>query len=465
MADIQGNINIYDLELLVKGTTMTGVTTPIDADSPFPLCWTPKNGLLIAGLTDMFYLDHRFQEPLTIEYKDTIQHLMMYNGVIYLSSPSHVRAMDFKTRQIIHEFKTMNPTAAVYMDSLYVAQREGGIVVLTHSKANPSVKVANAAPLVDDAAMEDNEPTTQADMHYSKLFQDDEEQGDDLDDFLEGDEAQLQGAPVNTDTVKEALKEIIHQHETFQSGTTPYVGNKRFLAYNLVGKVYKYKRDDGSFICGEFNENKRAFRYADLNEYEMADISHNGMYMARTETPYDVQYFDPNRVTPMDWQITMSKPIQCMAAFQGGVAICTDMIYIYDYCGMCIHVMAMEGAVITMACTDQQCLIAYNDALGHLNYMLVHILERRMITKGALPVSNCLFLGFSFHKRPMVMDDGLLLMLNEGLLWIPILDMREMEVYNEYSIWPIGISSDRFHFVACPVFLVDVGGDAVSQCA
>eukprot|EP00834_Sanchytrium_tribonematis_P004459 NODE_221_length_12388_cov_2.350883.p2 type:complete len:643 gc:universal NODE_221_length_12388_cov_2.350883:10296-8368(-) len=483
LGDKNGVLSIFSMDNLeIVSQHNTFVTFDIDQNKRFPFAWTPMNGLIVGGLSALNYIDSKFNNLAEIEYSSIIRDLCVSNDKIYICSLFHVTVLDFKTHQELAKYDIDEAVAiCVVNKSVFVAIKSGGATILP-LQIEQNQAQEPPANFTEVEAQEDFDtqdvgavdPVTQTDA-YHEMFADnngnegEDGQGDDLNDFLEEDENDLRptGGKVTLKDVKDALEELTVNQEPFQSGTTPYVGTKRFLAFNLSGKVSKVKRDDGSFITGDYhNKTKKPLRYADLNDYEMADISDDGLYMLRLEEPFELAFHDPDRASGNDWTITLDSEPQAIAAFNGGVAICLSSlkVYVFDYSGVTTHVFALEGRCISLCAYQSKIFAIFADFLGNTCYSYVDTDKSRVIKHGQIPIlgANILFSSFSYYGNPVIYDsNGCLQMLSEGNLWVPILDLRGREVYNEYYIWPVGVSSERFHFVACPVFFINLDGDAI----
>ena len=460
VADNAGTVSIYKSDSLESVEEFpTYLKYNIDLNDKFPFVWTPLNGLLIKGVGNLYYLDHRFKKVADIDFMSIIRDLYLHDNTIFICTSSNISLLDFKTHQITQQIDVDAPIGmAMVNDQLFVAKQGGGCDIVSEFNKQPAIP----NQFIEQQAIEDPtpmEPDTQTDINYQKIFNDDdpEDAGDDLNDFLEEDEQELHVSTgqISNKQIKQALMDLSNQQEPFQSGSTPYVGTKRFLAYNLVGKVSKIKRDDGAFIQGIYhNKSKQVLKYSDLNNYEMADISEDGLYMVRNEEPYELAYHDPDRQN--DWHVSINNQPLAMAAFKGGVALYTSnhKVYIFDFAGVVVFIFTVEGTCISLSAFENKIFVVYSDMLGNMCYSYVDSDGCKLIKQGQLPINHKIlnFASFSYSGNPVVYDEsGSLQMLSRGNLWVPILDLSKQPIFLEYHLWPIGVSTERFHFVACPV--------------
>eukprot|EP00835_Amoeboradix_gromovi_P003215 NODE_204_length_14945_cov_0.251313.p1 type:complete len:612 gc:universal NODE_204_length_14945_cov_0.251313:789-2624(+) len=468
VGDNNGSLVIYSSDTLNEvGEFSTYIRYSVDEGARFPFTWTPLNGLLLKGVGCIYYLDSHFKKQAEIDFISTIYSLSLYNNIIYVCTLANVCCIDLKTQVHIKEIPIAEPIGTTLLnDQVFIAKKQGGVLFMDMLTSKDPRKVAAPIMVEDEAhedTMVDTPVDTQTDINYQKIFNGENDIGDDLNDFLDEDEQELNPqVNINPTSIKQVLQEINNQQEPYQSGTTPYVGTKRFLAYNLVGKVAKIKRQDGAFITGYFhNKNRKPVRYSDLNNYEMADISVDGLYLVRTEEPYELAFHDPDLQN--DWQIQLAEEPTCISAFSGGVALClSSNLYVFDSSGITINIYSLGNKILSTSAYDSKVFVCYSDSIGKNCYYYIDTANNQLIKNGQLPVNNVIFASFTYSGLPVVYSEqGTLLMLSSGNLWIPILELKDTSEYNEYSIWPIGVS-DRFHFVACSVFYTNIERNALA---
>ena len=474
VGDNSGLVTIFNAETLIKVDDYnTYLKYNIDSKDNFSIAWTPLNGLLIKGVGNIFYLDSHFKMQNEIEFTSMILDIAIFNNMIFVCTFGKVCCLDFKTHTLIKEYPVETPLSCYLSNNhLYVARSKGGLCYMSIEAHNATNSRTAVKPTMNEymdieAKVDFNETQEEETAKYQSMFNNDsDDPGENLDDLLAQDEQELrQDGKVSLETIKEAIKQIQSEQEPFQSGATPYIGTKRFMAYNLEGKVSKVKRDDGSFISATYhNKSKKSIRYADISNYEMADISKDGLYLCRAEEPYELTFYDPNRARAADWSIQLQHEPVALSAFTGGIAICTNKIHIFDSTGLCKSVFALEGSCLSICSFDFKIFALYVDALGNTCYQYVDTALTKLLLKGSLPTDKFIeFCTFSYLGNPVIYNEiGQLFMLSTGDLWIPVLDLSKNDTYLEYSIWPVGVSLNRFHYVPCPVFYTNVERSTVS---
>ncbi|KAI8926336.1 hypothetical protein BC831DRAFT_414136 [Entophlyctis helioformis] len=255
----------------------------------------------------------------------------------------------------------------------------------------------------------------------------------------------------------------------FQPGSTPTRGNKRYLAFNLLGSICSINADTHATIEVEYHDKSlRSFHFADHYNYTMAALTDYGAAFAcdLTTTGSSTIFYRSNDIwaTKGDWTIKldMNESAKVLAMTKTGVVVATDMQYLrfFSYGGVQTYVRSVGGPILTMAGQGNYLFVVYHSGGTfhgdqNLSFILMDVEKRTTILRDRLPMSPSSTLewtGFSDTLVPLTYDSaGVVrgLFLSDDASWIPILDTRIFRGTKTDHYWALGVSEDQFMCVVC----------------
>lgn len=405
-------------------------------------------------------------------------------------------------------------------------------------KMKPKPKPAPAPRLESlfDSAAEDDEEGDDIDMleELGENVSDPEEDGDDeedLGDFVIDDdgagyadnEPTINSRPPqqaashhmnNNPAIMKRQKQLEAAFEpptTFQPGETPYhkpepgksfepaQGERRYMAYNLVGAISTIYEKDHSVINVEFHNQSeyRNFHFTDVLNFTMGAIDVVGTVFAvegKETTKKNVKvkrerfggddlsdydddeddvtstytnsslYFRPNKMgsNNKDWTQYMlpGEDVVSVAINRVSVIATTSLgfVRIFSISGVQKYVFSLENIVSITAMTDLALLVyspgpAFNSQ-QNLEYILVNTDKNEVLQKDKVQLSTdsqLNWIGFSQTNQAVTFDSaGVLRVLHRQrrpyqASWVPVFDskMHAASVQRTEKYWPVGVLRDR----------------------
>lgn len=164
-------------------------------------------------------------------------------------------------------------------------------------------------------------------------------------------------------------------HESFQPGSTPWRGNRRYLSLNLVGFVWTVDQDTHHTITVEFfdREFKRDFHFTDTFGYDKACLTTKGALFScqpRDEQPAMI-YYRPHETwtARADWRTSLpaGESITSIALSFSYIVVTTStsFVRVYTLFGTPVKVYRHKSApIVTCASWRDYVLIMGNGAVG-----------------------------------------------------------------------------------------------------
>ncbi|TEY48918.1 hypothetical protein BOTCAL_0289g00170 [Botryotinia calthae] len=269
-------------------------------------------------------------------------------------------------------------------------------------------------------------------------------------------------------------------HESFQPGSTPWRGDRKYLCLNLIGFIWTIDQGDYHQISAEFydRETYRDFRFTDHLLYDKACLNENGsLYSCPSGNghpatilyrPHESWTSGTNRV---EWQTELPKgeEVSAIALSDSFVTVTTTKNYvrIYTLFGIPFRVYRQKSSpMVTCASWRDYVLTLGNGPVGadgntKLLYTIQNI-KRDEICQNedvvALPDGETVkSVFFSDNGDPCIYDStGTLLTLvhwrePSQASWVPLLDTkllsrlasgRKTETY-----FPVAVSDNKFHCI------------------
>ncbi|KAI8323218.1 hypothetical protein GQ54DRAFT_332692 [Martensiomyces pterosporus] len=281
---------------------------------------------------------------------------------------------------------------------------------------------------------------------------------------------------------------------SFQPGSTPWINNRRYLAFNMVGSVVSIAQDASyNTIEVEFYDKSmhRDFHFSDSFKFSMAAVSDSGCLFATTSREFANDQSlrgtsNPDEAsvisyrafaswsTNTDWVFKMpaKEHPRCIAASSHGAAVITSlgMLRCFTCGGAQCHVESLPNRVVTCVAHKDLLLIvlespgSIKSSTGakrlEYEYILMSISGQSRLATGSCPVtpsSEVVWAGFSEEGHPSICDSkGMLRVLHRywvslDAVWVPILDSRALshDRGKREAYWPVAISAKQFIVVTC----------------
>ena len=155
-------------------------------------------------------------------------------------------------------------------------------------------------------------------------------------------------------------------HESFQPGSTPWRGNRRYLCLNLIGFVWTVDQDTHHTVTVEFydREFQRDFHFTDPYAYDKACLTEKGTLFSSQPSggegtkhqPAMLHYRPHEHWTSerYDWRVSLPKGerVVAIALSDGYVVCCTSANYVrvYTLFGVPVRVYrAKSSPIVTCA--------------------------------------------------------------------------------------------------------------------
>lgn len=128
-------------------------------------------------------------------------------------------------------------------------------------------------------------------------------------------------------------------HQSFQPGSTPWRGNRKYLCLNLIGFVWTVDQDTHSTVTVEFydHEFQRDFHFTDTFLYDKACLTEHGTLFsckARDDRPASL-FYRPHETwtTRSDWrtQLPKGEDVTAMSLSESFITVTTTANYVRIY--------------------------------------------------------------------------------------------------------------------------------------
>ena len=128
-------------------------------------------------------------------------------------------------------------------------------------------------------------------------------------------------------------------HESFQPGSTPWRGNRKYLCLNLIGFVWTVDQDTHHTVTVEFYDHEfhRDFHFTDTFLYDKACLNDNGTFFscpANKDTPATI-FYRPHETwtTRADWrtQLPKGEDVTAISLSEAFVTVTTTTNYVRIY--------------------------------------------------------------------------------------------------------------------------------------
>ncbi|KAJ2659787.1 DNA polymerase alpha accessory factor Mcl1 [Coemansia sp. RSA 1200] len=330
-----------------------------------------------------------------------------------------------------------------------------------------------------------------SDIDEGDMFGDDgEEITDALDDFVIDDD----GAGYVEHQPQKWFALGDQQTQSFQPGSTPWISDRRYLAFNMVGSVVSIAQDEShNTIEIEFYDKSlhRDIHFSDSFKFSMAALSEAGCLFATTSTEFANDQSLRGAVgkdeisvvsykgfsswsSNSDWMFKLppKEHPRCIAASSHGAVVITSQGFVRFFtCGGAQkHILSLPHRTVTCI-AHNDILLVILEAPGSIKsthgsrrleyeYVLYSMDDQSRLASGPCPVassSEIVWAGFSEEGHPAICDSkGMLRILHQywktgSASWVPVLDSRKLahDRGKRETFWPVGISAKQFIVAAC----------------
>ncbi|KAM3084273.1 DNA polymerase alpha accessory factor Mcl1 [Clarireedia jacksonii] len=266
-------------------------------------------------------------------------------------------------------------------------------------------------------------------------------------------------------------------HESFQPGSTPWRGDRKYLCLNLIGFIWTIDQGDYNVVTAEFydRETYRDWKFTDPLLYDKACLTENGALFScpsSAEHPATIFYRPHETWTNrVEWltELPKGEEVTAISLSDSFVTVTTTANYvrIYTLFGIPYRVYRQKSSpTVTCASWRDYVLTLGNGPVGadgntKLLYT-IHNIKRDEICQSedvvALPDGETLkSVFFSDNGDPCIYDStGTLLTLlhwrePSQATWVPLLDTkllsrlasgRKSETY-----FPVAVADNKFHCI------------------
>eukprot|EP00047_Mylnosiga_fluctuans_P014704 m.40581 g.40581 ORF g.40581 m.40581 type:complete len:1133 (+) comp5621_c0_seq1:33-3431(+) len=262
----------------------------------------------------------------------------------------------------------------------------------------------------------------------------------------------------------------------FQPSSTPLDSDRRYLVWNHVGVITSRAEELNAIVDVEFHnsEKQRPIKIVDHYGYTMGALSDHSLALAAPSCS-DPDHTNPSvlfcrpydaRAADEPWHVYFpeGEEIEALAVGAAFVAVVTSKRYVrvYSITGTVRMVFSLEGDVVCISAMDENLVVVYAHARAPpqdqcLQYLIVNIDDREMVSKGALPISagaELTWLGFSDIGMPATVDSHeivRMLDMGGGGWWVPVAEMmlpKEKDKPQQYH-WVTSIIDMQVVSVLC----------------
>ncbi|KAI8878293.1 WD40 repeat-like protein, partial [Backusella circina FSU 941] len=368
---------------------------------------------------------------------------------------------------------------------------------------------------IETNGSDDNEEEGE-DLRGGEEDLDDEMMDDELDDFVIDDDGagyaedseearrELLGTSKSSSSQRAAGLSMARLEPTqpFQPGETPFdiegprnvnappsEGDRRYLAFNLVGVVYTIYQAEHSIMNVEFHDQteNRNFHFSDYANFHLAAIGHQGTVFAgksrKTAKERQADILDENddeeeeqvtigstlyyrplnswgNITEWTHYMPIGEEITNIAINGTSVVVATSagFIRIFSLSGVQKHIFSLSN-VVSMSGNADLLLIVYAASPSftnqqNLDYMLMNTESYDMLQKDKIQItkdSKLTWVGFSETSQAAIYDSHFIMRVlskqrrpNQGA-WVPVFNgvRHAQTIQKTERYWPVGLLNDK----------------------
>lgn len=266
-------------------------------------------------------------------------------------------------------------------------------------------------------------------------------------------------------------------HQSFQPGSTPWRGNRKYLCLNLTGFVWTVDQDTHHTVTVEFydHEYHRDFHFTDPYLYDKACLNENGTLFSCPPANGNpaMLFYRPHETwtTRADWrtQLPAGEDVTSISLSDSYIVVMTSNNYVrvFTLYGTPFRVYRQKSSpTVTCASWRDYVLTMGNGPVGgdgstKLLYTIENVKRDEVcqsedivaLTEGSQVKS----VFFSDNGDPCVYDStGVLLILQHWrspgqARWVPVLDTKHLERLasgkKEETYWPVAVAQEKFHCI------------------
>ncbi|OJD20036.1 hypothetical protein AJ78_00052 [Emergomyces pasteurianus Ep9510] len=266
------------------------------------------------------------------------------------------------------------------------------------------------------------------------------------------------------------------RHASFQPGSTPWRGDRRYLCLNLIGFVWTVNQETHNTVTVEFHDRERFrdFHFTDPFLYDKACLNEKGTLFScqpSDDNPATI-FYRPHETWTVraDWrtQLPEGENITAIALSNSYIVVTTSANYVrvYTLFGTPFRIFRQKSQSVTCAAWRDYVLTVGNGSVGSdgmatLTYSIENVKrdeiyqnEDHVAVPDATELRNVFF---SDSGDPYIYDSsGVLLVLQHWrkpgqARWVPILDTKLMDRLSsgrkEETYWPVAVAHDAFHCI------------------
>ena len=266
-------------------------------------------------------------------------------------------------------------------------------------------------------------------------------------------------------------------HDSFQPGSTPWRGSRKYLSLNLTGFVWTVDQDSHYTVTVEFYDRElhRDFHFTDPYGYDKACLNENGTLFSCPPADGNpaMVFYRPHETwtTRADWRTKLpeGEDVVSIALSESYIVVTTsaDYVRIYTLYGTPFQVYRQKSSP-TVTCTawrDYILTMGNGPVGGDGSTKLLYTIEnvkRDDICQSedtvAIPEGETIKnVFFSDTGDPCIYDStGTLLILQHWrslgqARWVPILDTKKLDRLatgkKEETYWPVALAQGKFHCI------------------
>lgn len=268
-------------------------------------------------------------------------------------------------------------------------------------------------------------------------------------------------------------------HDTFQPGSTPWRGNRKYLCLNLTGFVWTVDQDTHNTVTVEFydRETHRDFHFTDPFLYDKACLNERGTLFScpATKENSSMIFFRPHETwtNRTDWRTNLpeGEDVTAISLSDSYVVVTTTANYVrvYTLFGTPVNIHRLKRSpIVTLASHGSYLMTVSNGPISssgcaELVYSVTDVRKESSNTFQsedvvALPEGATLRNAFFSHRGdPYVYDSTgtLLLCLHwqtpGAAKWVPLLDTKQLDRLRdgkkEETYWPVAVADEKFHCI------------------
>ncbi|KAI9359306.1 hypothetical protein DFJ73DRAFT_817776, partial [Zopfochytrium polystomum] len=236
----------------------------------------------------------------------------------------------------------------------------------------------------------------------------------------------------------------VHEYESFQPGSTPLIGNRRFLCYNSLGFIHQVHGSQSSIHVQFHDQSKGGFDFTDLFGFDLGCLNEHGALFATSSLAAA-----KGGVSLIDFRGNASKSRAGVSVNSWSHKLGLDEAATYLDCLRWYDFSGAQGKIVTMAGVKAFPVCRYQG----LSYSLYDATSFTLVSQGKLPLSPGATLewaSFSDLQLPVTFDSqGFLRILCPDLSWQRVFDSRVAREGNQIHYWPVGVEEEQFLCVMC----------------